>query len=67
MFLEIDHRPLGDTLGGVVDKMAGWPEAKACWEERCPKPDCRGYNYDRVATLRQIRNCIDILPLTIED
>lgn len=67
MFLEIDKRPLGDTLGLVVGETAEWPEAKACWEAKCRKDDCGGLNYDRVATLRQIRNCVDLLPLTIED
>lgn len=67
MFAEIDKRPLGDTLGVTVGQSADWPEAKACWEAKCTKAGCEGLNYDRVATLRQIRNCIDVLPSTIED
>lgn len=66
MFLEIDRRPLGDTLGLVVGETAEWPEAKACWEAKCKMEGCGGLNYDRVATLRQIRNCVDLLPSTIE-
>ncbi|KAG6883547.1 hypothetical protein C0993_005549 [Termitomyces sp. T159_Od127] len=67
MFAEFDRRPLGDTLGVNVGLSADWPEAKACWEAKCTKTGCEGLNYDRVATLRQIRNCIDVLPSTIED
>ncbi|KAG5651998.1 hypothetical protein H0H81_006650 [Sphagnurus paluster] len=67
MFAEIDRRPLGDTLGVAVGHSANWPEAKACWEAKCSKEGCGGLNYDRIATLRQIRNCIEILPSTIED
>jgi len=67
MFAEIDRRPLGDTLGVAVGYSAEWPEAKACWGAKCSKEGCGGSNYDMVATLRQIRNCIDILPSTIED
>ncbi|KAF9466675.1 hypothetical protein BDZ94DRAFT_127459 [Collybia nuda] len=67
MFLEIDRRPLGDTLGLVVGDTAEWPEAKACWAAKCKMEGCGGLNYDRVATLRQIRNCVDLLPSTIED
>lgn len=66
MFLEIEKRPLGDTLGVVAGETADWPEAKACWESQCSKPDCGGLNYDRIATLRQIRTCISLLPTTIE-
>ncbi|TFK35125.1 hypothetical protein BDQ12DRAFT_612203 [Crucibulum laeve] len=66
MFLEIDRRPLGDTLGVACGESAEWPESLACWEAKCKKEGCGGFNYDRIATLRQIRNCIDSLPLTIE-
>ncbi|KAG6901318.1 hypothetical protein C0995_013678 [Termitomyces sp. Mi166 len=67
MFAEIDRRPIGDTLGITVGHSADWPEAKAYWEAKCTKEGCGGLNYDRIATLRQIRNCIDVLPSTIED
>ncbi|KNZ74686.1 hypothetical protein J132_06441 [Termitomyces sp. J132] len=67
MYAEIDRRPLGDTLGVTVGHSADWPEAKACWEAKCADEECGGLNYDRIATLRQIRNCIDVLPSTIED
>lgn len=66
MFLEMERRPLGDTLGVVVGETADWPEARACWEARCTKPDCGGLNYDRVATLRQIQACVALLPLTVD-
>ncbi|KAF8059832.1 hypothetical protein FPV67DRAFT_339972 [Lyophyllum atratum] len=67
MFAEIDRRPLGDTLGVVVGPSADWPESKACWEATCKMEGCGGSNYDRIATLRQIRNCIDLLPSTTDD
>ncbi|KAG5643757.1 hypothetical protein DXG03_009692 [Asterophora parasitica] len=67
MFAEIDRRPLGDELGVAPGQSADWSEAKACWEAKCAKEGCGGRNYDRIATLRQIRNCIELLPKTIED
>lgn len=67
MFAEIDRRPLGDTLGLGVGQSVELPEAKACWEAKCKKEGCDGVNYDRIATLRQIRNCIALLPSTIDD
>lgn len=67
MFLEMDRRPLGDSIGVDVGGSAEWPEALACWEAKCSKKGCDGQNYDRVTTLRQIRACIDILPSGIED
>ncbi|KAF8970843.1 hypothetical protein BDZ97DRAFT_1652051 [Flammula alnicola] len=67
MFLEMERRPLGDTLGLAVGDAAEWPVALACWEAKCSKEGCDGLNYDRIATLRQIRACVALLPLTIED
>jgi len=67
VLLELDRHPLGDTLGVVVGDTAEWPEALACWDAKCPREDCGSPNYDRLGTLRQIRACVDLLPLTIED
>ncbi|KAF9003039.1 hypothetical protein BDQ17DRAFT_1242485 [Cyathus striatus] len=67
MFIEVDRRPLGDTLAVITGGFAEWPEALACWQARCSKVGCGGLNYDRVSTLRQIKNCIDSLPTVIED
>jgi len=67
MFVEMDRRPLGDTIGLVVGETAEWPEAKACWAAKCPRDGCGGLNYDRVSTLRQIRNCVESLPMTIDE
>ncbi|KAF9524560.1 hypothetical protein CPB83DRAFT_606492 [Crepidotus variabilis] len=66
MFLEMERRPSGDTLGLVIGETAEWPEARACWEAKCSKKDCGGFNYDRVATLRQILACVALLPSTVE-
>jgi len=67
IFLEMDRRPLGDTICAEVGGAADWPEALACWEAKCKMEGCGGQNYGRVTTLRQIRACFDILPSTIED
>ncbi|KIM35439.1 hypothetical protein M413DRAFT_32470 [Hebeloma cylindrosporum] len=66
MFLEMERRPLGDTLGVMEGSTPDWPEALACWEAKCAKDDCRALNYDRIATLRQIRACVSLLPSTID-
>jgi hypothetical protein len=63
--LEMDCRPLGDTLGVAVGGMGEWAEAKACWASKCTKVDCGAANYDRVATLKQIRVCVDSLPVAV--
>ncbi|TFK44501.1 hypothetical protein BDQ12DRAFT_21473 [Crucibulum laeve] len=63
MILEMDARPQGDTiLGAGLDH---WPEAEACWRAVCPSANCRRFLYDKVETLRVIRDCIDALPQTI--
>ena len=67
IFLEMDRRPLGDTICGEVGGAADWPEAFACWEATCTKEGCGGQNYSPVTTFRQIRACMDILPSTIEE
>lgn len=64
IFREMELRPLGDTVVRKLD-MAQWDEAEACWNARCVKDSCGGLNYDRVATIRQIRNCLDLVPETI--
>lgn len=63
LFVEIDRCPLGDRIGSL--DLASWPEAQACWVARCRKEGCGGLNYDKAATLRQIKNCLDQLPMTI--
>jgi hypothetical protein len=65
LFLEIDRRPLGDTICAEVGGAADWPEALACWEAKCTKEGCSARNFGRVTTFRQIRACIDTLPSTI--
>lgn len=61
MFMEMDRRPRGDTLVGL--EMEEWPEAIACWGAKCP--GCNKVNYDKLATLRNIKECIDRLPVHI--
>jgi hypothetical protein len=67
MFVEMDRRPLGDTIELAVGEGTEWPEAKACWAARCPMDGCGGLNYDRNSTMRQIRHCVECLPMTIDD
>jgi hypothetical protein len=57
IILEMDVRPLGDTVleTGLVD----WPEARACWTAKCPNVDCDRSLYDKGETLRVIRECIE--------
>lgn len=59
---EMDLRPLGDTILDVG--LTEWAEAKACWEAKCPHTDCAIVQYDKVETMRLIRECIDGLPKT---
>ncbi|CAK5270090.1 unnamed protein product [Mycena citricolor] len=66
VFKEMEARPLGDMLGVPVGGMAAWEESKACWAAVCTKADCSAANYDRVATLRQMRSCVDSLPCQVE-
>ncbi|CAA7263881.1 unnamed protein product [Cyclocybe aegerita] len=63
MFMEMDRRPLGDSLCSL--EMEEWPEALACWTAKCQKNDCGRPNYNKLETLRDIRGCIDRLPLHI--
>jgi len=66
LFVEMDKRPLGEDLRTPLGKLANSPEAEACWVAKCQKEGCGGLNYDRLATLRQIRDCVDALPRTID-
>jgi hypothetical protein len=63
VILEMDIRPLGDTIinSGLLD----WPEARACWDAKCPNPTCERVLYDRAETLRVIKDCIEGLPQCI--
>ncbi|KAG1742119.1 hypothetical protein EDB19DRAFT_1702106 [Suillus lakei] len=60
--MEMDVRPLGDTV--VDEGLTEWPEAKACWDAKCPNTECTCVLYDHIETLRLIRDCIDSLPRT---
>ncbi|KAJ6555232.1 hypothetical protein B0H10DRAFT_2241465 [Mycena sp. CBHHK59/15] len=61
IFLEMDARPLGDTVLGfaAVDE---WREAVACWNAKCAAAECRKPIYDREAILQDIKACIETLP-----
>ncbi|KAJ7642593.1 hypothetical protein DFH06DRAFT_1097337 [Mycena polygramma] len=61
---EFDVCASGDALdaGG----MGIWEEAKACWAAVCVRPGCAAANYDRAATIKQMRACVDGLPTAVE-
>ncbi|KAJ6488991.1 hypothetical protein C8R45DRAFT_250053 [Mycena sanguinolenta] len=66
---ELDVCANGDALregmwaeGG----MGNWPEAKACWAAVCVRAGCPATNYDRAATVKQIRACLEGLPVAVE-
>ncbi len=61
MYIEMDRRPLGDTLCGL--EMEEWPEAIACWNAKCR--NCGRLNYNKINTLRDIQDCIDKIPLHV--
>ncbi|TRM66512.1 hypothetical protein BD626DRAFT_609066 [Schizophyllum amplum] len=61
MFIEMDRRPLGDTLYGL--EMKEWPESAACWGARCT--GCAKLNYDKTTTKRNIQMCVLQLPDTV--
>jgi len=63
MFMEMDKRPLGDTLCSL--EMEEWPEAMLCWAANCQKPSCGELNYNKISTLRDIKECINRLPLHV--
>ncbi|KAJ7612985.1 hypothetical protein FB45DRAFT_842921 [Roridomyces roridus] len=52
LLTEFEKRPLGDQI--LVD-MSAWPEAAACWREKC---GCGTQYYDQVATVRNIKESI---------
>ncbi|THV06722.1 hypothetical protein K435DRAFT_644613 [Dendrothele bispora CBS 962.96] len=63
IILEMDCRPLGDT---VLDAgLSNWPEALACWQAKCPDASCSRFLYDQTETVRVIRECVEQLPKTI--
>ncbi|KAJ7509489.1 hypothetical protein B0H11DRAFT_1702470 [Mycena galericulata] len=63
IFVEMDGRPLGDTVTGfAVDE---WREAVACWNCKCEGAGCGKAIYDRESILRQIKACIEKLPDTV--
>ncbi|KAH7923414.1 hypothetical protein BV22DRAFT_1036347 [Leucogyrophana mollusca] len=62
VILEMDVRPLGDTVLNIG--LSEWVEARACWDAKCPNPECACVLYDKAETLRLIRECVDGLPKT---
>ncbi|KAF4598420.1 BTB domain-containing protein [Pleurotus pulmonarius] len=63
IILEMDARPLGDTV--LEHGLLSWPEAHACWSAKCPNKDCDRFLYDKAETIRVISDCIKSLPKSI--
>ncbi|KAF8893938.1 hypothetical protein BD779DRAFT_1467525 [Infundibulicybe gibba] len=63
IILEMDARPLGDTI--LNPGLLQWPESLACWAAKCPNAHCTRLLYDKTETIRVIKECIDALPNTI--
>ena len=63
IILEMDHRPLGDTI--IESGLQDWPESRACWTAKCPNTGCCRVLYDRAETLRVIKECVAELPSCI--
>ncbi|KAF8972900.1 hypothetical protein BDZ97DRAFT_1900776 [Flammula alnicola] len=63
MVMEMDARPLGDTI--LEQGLCVWPEAVACWRAACSNESCKRLLYDRSETIRVIRECIEGLPKTV--
>ncbi|KII92013.1 hypothetical protein PLICRDRAFT_122356 [Plicaturopsis crispa FD-325 SS-3] len=54
IILEMDVRPLGDTI--VNTGLLDWNESKACWSAKCPNVDCDRVLYDKGQTLLVIKD-----------
>ncbi|KAJ6511789.1 hypothetical protein DFH09DRAFT_941721 [Mycena vulgaris] len=63
IFVEMDTRPLGDTVTGFA--VEEWSEARACWSSKCSGAGCGKAIYDKDAILREIKACIERLPDTV--
>ncbi|KAJ7830446.1 hypothetical protein B0H14DRAFT_3715524 [Mycena olivaceomarginata] len=66
---ELDVCAGGDALRDGMWGPAGWApgrRAKACWAAVCVKPGCAAANYDRPATIKQIRACLEGLSARVE-
>ncbi|KAJ7027707.1 hypothetical protein C8F04DRAFT_1113919 [Mycena alexandri] len=66
---ELDTSAAGDGLGPGMWKEGGmgtWKEARECWAAVCVKSGCGAANYDRPATVKQIRACVEGLPAVVE-
>jgi hypothetical protein len=66
---ELDVCAGGDALRDGMwgpGGMGTWAEAKACWAAVCVKPGCAAANYDRPATIKQIRACLEGLSARVE-
>ena len=62
IILELDKRPLGDTV--CSEEFSECPAARACWDARCSR--CEKVLYDQKETVRGIRECIEQLPKSVE-
>jgi hypothetical protein len=63
MIMEMDERPLGDTI--VENGLHEWLEADACWKAKCPNSECGRLLYDKSLTIRAITETVAALRATI--
>lgn len=63
LLLEIDQNASGERILDL--EMEDWEESHRCWDAACPKAGCGRLLYDRLSTLRSIRDCIKQLPRTL--
>jgi len=61
IILEMDVRPLGDTICKGLEE---WWEAQACWNAKCPNMDCNRLLYDKQLTITAISKAIADLKTT---
>ncbi|KXN91878.1 hypothetical protein AN958_11180 [Leucoagaricus sp. SymC.cos] len=60
LFWEMDQDPSGSTI--LSPEMETWEESIRCWNSFCQGSSCRKANWNRVETLKKLRQCIEQLP-----
>ncbi|THU88567.1 hypothetical protein K435DRAFT_830530 [Dendrothele bispora CBS 962.96] len=63
VFWEMDRCAAADVIGSV--EMEDWPETVACWAAKCKNEVCGRFYYDKVVTVKKLKECIARLPKTV--
>ncbi|KAK7458078.1 hypothetical protein VKT23_009984 [Stygiomarasmius scandens] len=61
IFWEMDRCAAAEVIGSV--EMEDWPETVNCWAAKCK--GCGKFYYDKVITVKKLRECIIRLPTTV--